>query len=328
MNYQTIISDLESGKIKIDSDHHTSHFKEKIQYVIESFQNKIKRYREKINAAEGDDKSTYVKLLKFHEDDFYNNFVIGEYINGIDQTCNDCDENLYLIPLDENILTYIPSKQYWETIKIKGDDFKFTLDDIKPCPCKEIKSQKKLVSEILVPSGKLVFDNYFKTKTLYEYKDDNIFHPSICSLLGRHELMQYLATQNVGYGQMSNMSVIIYSNNKDEIIIGADLDNYHDERNYFLENPEELIELDSVWMTKAQKFETLLIEGDFEKLGEISCDVWRWQCIDKYLLNLHEEKEGEDSIIASVMPGKYLIEHYFDFPENGDYLYSTIKLKK
>ena len=34
--------------------------------------------------------------------------------------------------------------------------------------------------------------------------------------------MQHLATKNVGYGQMGNMSVTIYDNDNDKILIGSD----------------------------------------------------------------------------------------------------------
>ena len=42
--------------------------------------------------------------------------------------------------------------------------------------------------------------------------NESIPENDICNIVGRNNLMQHLATKNVGYGQMGNTSISIWSN--------------------------------------------------------------------------------------------------------------------
>ena len=143
-----------------------------------------------------------------------------------------------------------------------------------------------------------------------------------------------LAEKNVGYGQMGNMSVTIYSNGKDEVLVGSSIESYLDNKAYYEKNPDKI---DKQWKKEvkdAENFIRTIEEGKFKRLGEISLSVWRWMCMDKKLMEEHGEKvAGEYSkkyysehVPVKLKSGKYRIDHFFDFPKNGDYLYSRIKL--
>jgi hypothetical protein len=146
-----------------------------------------------------------------------------------------------------------------------------------------------------------------------EYKSEN----SICSISGRFNLMKYLATKNIGYGQMGNMSVNVFLNKAgDEIIIGTDHD-YDGNREY-----------------------TVKHKG-FNNLGSISLSVWRWMCGDLQVLREHGEPipdnlkvntqtddDYADCILTKVQPGTWVIEHYYDFCKRKDIIYSKLYLKK
>ena len=165
----------------------------------------------------------------------------------------DCGETLHLTAIDEKTVALV----HWsvwsnarEKVK-KGYDFCLNTNEIPDCSCKTLRDAGKLVSEINVPSGDLLFKNFFNKKELYEMPKERGYH-SINAINGRNELMQYLASQNIGYGQMGNMSVSVFVNtNGDEIIIG---DNY----GYNRETDKEF---------------TITHDG-FESYGTISLDVW------------------------------------------------------
>lgn len=168
----------------------------------------------------------------------------------------------------------------------------------------------------------MLFTNFFKQDNIYEFpKDVNSYDSehSINGITGRNNLMQYLASQNIGYGQMGNMSVNVFVNKAgDEIIIGADY-GYTEEKGEF----------------------TVKHKG-FKNLGSISLSVWRWMCGDLEVLRGHgevipdnikvnkqTENDYKDYILTKVQPGTWVIEHYYDFLKRDDeVIYSKLYLKK
>ena len=170
----------------------------------------------------------------------------------------------------------------------------------------------KLVAEISVPSGKLIFTNYFDKEEIY-----SLDKADINCVAGRYELMKHLAEKNIGYGQMGNMSVSVFVNAaKDEIIIGG---------NYAYTEDDEEIEIE---------------HPGYTELGSISLSVWRWMCGDAKILKQHGEElpkikyGGEtctnyrDYVGVKVQPGTWVIEHYYDFGNDDSKIYSKLYLKK
>ena len=153
--------------------------------------------------------------------------------------------------------------------------------------------------------------------------------------------MDYLATQNVGYGQMGNMAVAIYSNLKDEILVA---DSSMEE---LIGNVEDVEESPDLWSEEeakqvmedgkyAKPFRDYIKSRNMKFLGKISLSVWRWMCADKSVLEEAGEKiksnEGrsyKEAVIFNVDKGDWVIEHYFDFAYEGmdNSIYSKIKLK-
>ena len=274
------------------------------------------------------DKEHCDRMIKYLTVMLENQEEPGEHFHDNEVYCFDCGNHHHLTVVDEktvSLLSYSDFEKKREEKGFKWLDFSFRYDpaDIPVCPAKQLVEEKKMVSEINVPSGQLLFTNFFKQDNIYDFPNDIKYNSenSINGLLGRFNLMQYLAQQNIGYGQMGNMSVNVFLNKAgDEIIIGNDY-------GYDRETDREF---------------TIKHKG-FRNLGSISLSVWRWMCGDLEVLQGHGEvvpenikvnKQTEDDykdyILTKVKPGTWVIEHYYDLAteDDDDRIYSKLYLKK
>jgi hypothetical protein len=333
MKLKEIIKGIEDGTITIlDKGHQCNPLLDILKSKYKHQSEQKKKYEKMIkNGETREDGSSYQGMVDIYDFDL-NKTDFGQNIGSSEQYCFNCDSAMYIKLIDEKTIGYFPNMDYWKFAETKGEKYGYAtkLEDLPICSASELTESQKLEATIEVPSGELIFQNYFDKEELYDGKE-KYGKPSICSVLGRNKLMQELAEKNVGYGQMGNMSVTIYSNEKDEIIIGDNGDSYYDNVGYYENHPEKI---DEEWL-KSEKdykeFEKYLEDGNFKEMGNISLSVWRWMCMDKQLLEEHGEKPKtddiyQDSVNVNVQKGKYKIEHYYDFPENGDYIYSKLKL--
>ncbi len=337
MKYQDLITGLENGSIKILGEgHKTNSLIDKLQHNVNHWEKQKIKYEDNIkNGVPETRENQHSGMLEFYNSYLGNDVEFGHYIEG-EQHCFNCDATMYIIPLNETEIAYVDSHEYWKIADASGQKYGyiFKKEDIKPCACKHLTEAKKLVSKIEVETGNLVFQNFFRTEELYTDKENEYSRPGICSVLGRDRLMQYLATKNVGYGQMGNTSVMIYSNKKNEIlVVHCGFEYYDEDRDYYTKNPEKMIENKKYYEQHIKKLKEgdalaeYIKDGKFKKRGEIGLSVWRWMCADEAVLKAHNEPkpdEYSDQVIVKVKPGTYKIEHYYDFPENGDLLCSKI----
>lgn len=314
---EDVLAKIKSGEIKFDikkHNHVTTTPKKALKKFIHDLENYVDRSKESIKRLP----DNYITLSKI-----YDPLQVGRIVTDTGIYCWDCDRNFYLVLTDENTLSIVPSGKYWEIAENAGQKFDYVikLNEIPDCELQEFKIKDKIVTEIDVPSGELAFVNYFNDEKIYESEKYN----SINGILGRVLLANELATKNVGYGQMSNMAIDVFVHkNGTEIILGS----------YF--------SYDKDGYEKITKFK------NFEYYGAISLDVWRWQCADMQVLKKYNEKlvKGEikeseisraktsehhfyDAIIATVKPGRWVIEHYYDVARSDKSLiYSKLYLKK
>lgn len=299
MTIKEIVDGVKSGKIKIDYKHHNE-ISIKKGFQEKHFTEELEKYFAHCEQA--------VERLP-------NNMFTQERLNGIIEEgdprllfdckvyCWECDAQLSPVLID-NTLYFFPWYNYFDISEKNGQKYDYLLkkEDIEDCIFHKMGITDKMVTEIDVPSGKLVFQNFFRNKEIYD--SHNINEEGINSLLGRYKLMQYLASKNVGYGQMGNMSINIYRKfDGKEIIISNDGYRYDEE------NGERWVTMDG-----------------YKDMGEISLDVWRWQCADMETLKKFNEEIEEDAIIIDVKPGRWVIEHHFDIQPDDD-IYSKIYLK-
>jgi len=328
MNIQDINNGIKAGTIKIDLKGHRVHdVGERIDQEVNHLKEMVREYTTGKGKSQKDSKADKTRMLEHYKRSLTDAYEIGDYLGytGMERQCFDCGATMYIVIKDETTLSLIPTPAYWKLRdegavreNISKYDYQIKPEEIPSCEAKSLKRKKKLVSEIEVPSGELIFQNFFKTEKLYVNPKNRYGHPDINSVLGRNVLMQYLAKQNVGYAQMGNMSVSIHLKDDGTEIIVTNPYGYDGEK-------DEEYEIE--------------FEG-FKQIGMISLDVWRWQCADKKVLEEAEEPIKEistktdtyaDAVLAKVKKGKWRIEHYFDFftrkdDEKRNPIYSKLSL--
>jgi hypothetical protein len=240
----------------------------------------------------------------------YNPLIIGKKIEDIEYYCWDCGENLDLILLDDKTLVLSSRNNFMDLTNDmtfeERYNFKIKLDQINHCPI-----NPSIVNGIKTSiKGDLIFANHFgKVDALYEYEGEK-YH-SINGLQGRIQLSEQLAQKDVGYGQMGNMSINVFlREDGKEIVLGDE---------YYTDNKGR---------EKIRKFK------NFKNIGDISLSVWRWQCADRKVLDKYDypipdlKTDGQDWILAEVVPGEWTIEHYFDTSDCTDGIYSRLYLEE
>lgn len=328
MNRLVLLEGLKNGTITIETKGHITNpiiddLEDNINYELDYIKEMESGKHVDYQTKEIQTKEQCEDMINYINRKLQYDFPIGNYISEPEIYCFDCGERLRLIITSENTVSLVVPSEYRKHKEEDKGDLKYCMDvtKISDCKCADLRKAGKLVSEIDVPSGKLLFTNFFKEEKLYEFpKGMNRYDSehSINGVAGRNNLMQYLATQNIGYGQMGNMSVNVFVNDAgDEIIIGTDY--------YYSEDEGET---------------TVEHEG-FTNVGSISLSVWRWMCGDVQVLKEHGEKlprklvvnksvehDYKDYILTDVKPGRWQIEHYYDFARYDDepLVYSRLKL--
>lgn len=260
-------------------------------------------------------------------DPVFNLIEVGDTFE-IGAHCWDCNDGLDGVLVDVHTIALISKyKSYLLREKLapnKTAAYEYKLTDLSllpVCGMSELNIEDKVAVEIDVPTGDLVFANFFRDeKTLDDFAgEDNETDRSICGLLGRVKLAKYYSTINVGYGQMGNMSLNVFlKEDGTEIILGRE--HGYDE-------------------VKDREF-TVKHKG-FKNIGNISLSMWRWMCADKEVLSQRNislpklkknstiEHDYRNYTLAKVKPGKWIIEHYYDLHKrnDADIIFSRLYLK-
>jgi uncharacterized protein YbaA (DUF1428 family) len=284
-------------------------------FFVARYESSVKYYshKEKIDPT----------VYELYEKMLNSELVTGENIHfslfdTFEKHCFDCGESLYLIYINDDLLALmsrtefqIKFKEHYEYNKNYKCQIKF--EEIVTCECLPLRETGKLTVEFDVPTGELIFANYFNNKDIYDSEISN----DRDGVLTIYDIMKNLAAKNVGYGQLTNTSVAVHKKDDGtEIIISG-------------------IEYDD-----GEKDCQIMYDG-FTRMGLISCGVWRYQCADKTILENYDEKlpemleekpseHHEKFILTNVVPGTWVIDHFFDFTDfdSKDHIYSHLYLKK
>jgi len=272
-NPTELLEALENNEIKIDLNGHFMNLKKENSWKEEAILKQLIRHF-KIVVKKDSEISRKYPALTFYDPE---------------STCN-CGEILYLKILDPTALV----------LGYKSE-----------CPYKDGLPLQTV--NIKVPTGRMIFCNFFRDEDLFDPKDKHSNKFSINQIQGRiNYAKHYAENHNIGYGQMGNMSGDVYVNPaKDKVIIGDCYPEDWEDYGYSGPDPE---------YTQAMK------EG-FESKGNISMSMWRWMCIDESLLP--EGMEVEERVDVNLVPGTYQVIHYYDTTPNpkdyGLFKYSTIE---
>ena len=172
----------------------------------------------------------------------------------------------------------------------------------------KIHEQGFTTTEVDFPTGDLIFANFFKNMKCDDYafempedlKYKNRF--SINHALGEQNTMEILAKKHgLCYAQLGNTSVAVYTDGKDRIIMTTTCPYYYeDDFEHELDYPFE-----------------------WEKVGEIICDVWRIECIDQANFEKgdalpidHKEYDHNKPITCTVNPGIWTVKSAYHFVDD------------
>lgn len=292
---------LKSGEFTFDTKGHKFYgdVKGVIETIIENIEWHIQYYKDiqdptcKYHKEEKTQEQVEASMAygkrqsKFYEDD--TRFTeVGRPIYDIsrDFNCGVCGNTYGISLIDENTLGF---HRY-----TRNEDNK-TIHILDDCVFKDgIKPHK---TRITVPSGKLHFANHFYKLFEDAPEDEKYSTPySLNYRLGRRNIADYLANQNIGYQQVGNTSVQFYmrKDGSEIIVDNYSMDNYHDYLNGYNEyelTPETI-----------EKYKQL--DEEFECVGSISMGVWRWMCGDAQLVENKgfEPDQYMDHFIVDVEP--------------------------
>jgi len=316
ISVKEIIAGLEDGSIVLDKKGHLTNS------VIDNLERVVEFTESMIEKRENNE-----EISNFYKS-FIENIKIGVPIHDTyDNYCFNCGGRNSLVMIDAKTLGFFNVTDFNNLGKENGKDFTLSPSDFQPCKATPLIDAGKLTATINVPTGKLVFDNFFITDSLYDMKEEG-YH-SINDIMGRNQLMQHLASKNVGYGQLGNMSVnVYYSKEKEEILIGDPYieDQIEDLRGFIEECPDEARDENRKRLKELETVDLKVFEG-FDLVGDICCDVWRWQCADQKTLDDAGDEQRYSAFTVEVSPGDWEIEHYYEFQKREAVVYSRIKLK-
>ena len=215
MNIHTLIARLKNNEIKINKSGHQFNSQRLIDQLIDRLQFNIDYHTPKVD----DEKHHAIMVRGMNSDDAYGPGL--QYMDGFDgEVYCWCCGNRGLR------FNFINDEDTLEVIQWKNRG----TPDV--CPIKD----EPVRTTIEVPSGSLVFSNWFDVKSApegEEYGNDYCIN----ALLGRINEAKYLAAQGYGYGQMGNMSVTIYvsKDRKSIKVIPGEVDYIYDEVDYQVE---------------------------------------------------------------------------------------------
>ncbi len=346
-----VVQGLEDGSFTIDTKGHNSGWNGDAVYFVEEVRDRVIQLRDdakersvlsfwedgrakrdkgkkKTTKEMADELATSGRLVetytRFSTEKLRNNSTLGA-MDSPEMHCHNCGEKHRLIIRDK-VITMAPTYHQEK-------------EGIIDTTCTFADGIPTKVVNLDIPSGDIVFQNYFRVKdqdrnddTVYDPKEGKYGELSVCDHQGRTNLMNKLAKNGVGYGQMGNMSLSLYINpERDKIILG---DCYPDDDCEATPDPE---------YTKAMK------EG-YKAYGMLSLGVWAYYCVDRSKMieynteelekgynTIIESKDGEnedygEQLIANVKKGTWTLTHYYDNtpdPESGRlFKYATLELVK
>lgn len=276
----TFLDNLKSGGFSFDTKGHK--FYGDIKYITETIIDNIEWYIQYYKDLQDPECKYYKERNETEEkiqhsidygkrqEEFYKTDTrfaeVGSPIFNVtrDFNCGICGDTYGISLIDENTIGF----HKW----VKG--IKEAV--LNECPFKDGISPHK--TRFTVPSGKLTFANHFYRIFDDAPKDMKYTTPySLNHTLGRRNIADYLAGQNIGYQQVGNTSVQFYmKKDGSEIIVdNYSMDGYHDYLNGYNEyelTPEAI-----------EKYKQ--IDEEFDFIGSISMGVWRWMCGDKELVD-------------------------------------------
>lgn len=329
MTLKEFVEKLESGEVSLDLQGHSPNpILPKVKQQLENLQERAEMYGKEVEALPEESRQDpgvqAVRMLQMAnlllQKDLENPYYVS--LDPIEAYCFGCGKHLRLgVFGDTAYLTdyrkvAAAEKELAKSLNARRTDV--ILEEPVTEVCEGSGLPKVWEAEIEVPSGRLVFANFFLSKEpgdkdrgqhlipdFEEHSGSRKNEFDINCELGRYKLMQAYAEKNVGYAQMGNMGIDIFiSEEGDAIKVSSE---------YYYDRDED-------------EEHTITYTG-FYVAGHVSLSMWRWMCADEKVL---EELNGHvpdqsDKLVIPVEPGVYAIKNYMPgLSENDKPLYAEI----
>jgi hypothetical protein len=177
--------------------------------------------------------------------------------------------------------------------------------------CADIDMNKCEEVTVEFPTGDLCISNFFcedrdhgfdELPKDMKYKEEF----SINNSFGRRNTMKWLAeNRGIAYGQLGNTSCHVYKVSDDKLVVIGNDEYYIDDEGY----EQEM---------------TMPIE--WEKVGDICCDVWRFEAVDKQRFVEHDfdleaykaEKTHKEFLDVTVNAGEWDMKCYYKYMSDDE----------
>lgn len=190
--------------------------------------------------------------------------------------------------IDNKII--VKSSEFNMRFDMESKSFKKVVEPIVPCSIKYDATE--LIANFKI-NKELTFVNFFDEELLGKKGHSEEF--DINYLTGQYNTLLEYAKNDVGYVQTGNTSVVIYKHKtEDSILLFDSCFEYIEESDYCdVKEKEKLLEM----------------AKDFEKVGSISCDMWRVMFSDTTISNLkqHPNDDFQKPVTVSMSQGEYIL---------------------
>lgn len=160
--------------------------------------------------------------------------------------------------------------------------------------------------EITLPTGQIVFANYFYMKSnrggAFELPDNLRYNNEydICFIKGRNNRAKYLAEKfNLAYGQMNTNLYVWRSNDQTKIFITEQIDDEDEDFKDFYKG------------TKADKAFNDEFRADKKLMGEIDTEVWCWEAADQSVIKKRGAVARCKLDTFSMKKGRYRVKTHY-----------------
>lgn len=185
--------------------------------------------------------------------------------------------------------------------------------------CK-FETSSPFVGKIKIAS-KLVISNFFLGFRDAPEGKGHTHEFDLCCTSGRRNIGNYKLTQNIAFGQMSNMSIGVYVHPNSKSIIIGDPYLYDHKIEELLEDIEDEDEQDRIYEENKTNTDLTTIEGH-KLVGTVCLDVWRFEATDLITIQPHLaeiQERGCEMVELDVPHGDWKFEHLYDSAANSDF---------
>ncbi len=285
MTFKEIVEGVLSGAITIDENQHNPFYGWGDKLLKDPLRERLKRWQS----------------LKKNGDPVYPSFfkhVINrtpgnrEPLNDFfDLThCEQCGKAMRFI--------HLPESNSIKCIHATYKDMDPVIDD-SPC----VFAVKPALLQTFSVTGPVMFANFFREQMDAQPKDKQYGTFSLNHFAGIHALTEFHTQQNCVFCQTSNMFIHFFINKKMDRVIVVDRDN-------------------DDWRSEGEKPYVRQSLRGWTKLGEVSCDMWRWMLVNQSDIK-SEESIGGQRFEADIPIGTWDVSHYINTS-----MYGKIKVGK